>query len=125
MTEGKSLFCGINRKGDEAEVAMKEKHLPAFTVPEKIAAGQAFDLKVDCGGGGKHPNEHAHFIQWVEIYAGDVFLSRVEFTPVVTNPVVTVPVNVYHAGETTIRALSRCNLHGLWESTVTINAGKE
>lgn len=125
MTAEKSLFCGINRKGDEAEAAMKEKHLPAITVPEPIIAGQAFDVKVDCGGGGKHPNEHGHFIQWVELYAGEVFLTRAEFTAVVTNPVATVPVNVYHEGEVTLRALSRCNLHGLWESTVAVNAGKD
>jgi superoxide reductase len=118
----KSLFCGINRKGDEAEVAMKEKHLPGITVPEKITAGQAFEVKLDCWGGGKHPNEHGHFIQWVELYAGDVFLTRVEFTPVVTSPVASITANVYHAGETTLRAVSRCNLHGLWESTLAVNA---
>ena len=124
MAPEKSLFCGINRKGDAAETAMKEKHLPDIRTPDSITAGTAFDVRVDCGGAGKHPNEHGHFIQWVEIYVGDVFLSRTEFTAVVTNPVVTIPAIVYHPGETTIRARSRCNLHGLWESTITVTAAQ-
>ena len=84
MSKERSLFCAVNRKEDEAESGLKEKHVPTLTAPDAIQAGQAFDLKIDCWGGGKHPNEHGHFIQWVEVYAGEVFLTRVEFTAVVT-----------------------------------------
>lgn len=123
MGEGKSLFCGINRKGDEAEQAMQEKHLPDFIIEGEIKAKEAFDVKLDTWGGGKHPNTNEHFIQWVELYAGEVFVTRVEFTPVVSNPVVTIPITLHHPGETELRAISRCNLHGLWESKTTVKVG--
>lgn len=122
MSKERSLFCAVNRKEDEAESGLKEKHVPVLHVPDTVEAGKAFDVKIDCWGDGKHPNEHGHFIQWVELYAGEVFLSRVEFTAVVTQPVATVPVTVYHPGEATLRAISRCNLHGLWEGSVTVTA---
>ncbi|GAX60091.1 desulfoferrodoxin [Candidatus Scalindua japonica] len=85
------------------------------TVPLVLKAGEFYDVKITVGEI-EHPNENEHFIQWIEFYIGDVYLARFDFAPVMTKPDVTIPLKLGHHGlDSTLRVLSHCNLHGLWE----------
>lgn len=106
-------FWKINTSADENQVA-REKHVPVITVEGDTVAGSTVKVTVDVGGG-KHPNESAHHIQWVELRANGLFIARAEFTAAITTPVVTFNV-VVPEGKITLTAIERCNLHGLWES---------
>jgi superoxide reductase len=65
-------------------------------------------------GQAPHPVETTHYIQFIDLYAGPTFLSRITLTPTLPKPKATFflvldePVN--------LRAVSFCNQHGFWES---------
>ena len=114
----RGLFCKINRAEDGND-SLALKHAPTFCIPEKVKAGEPFEVALTVG---EIPaeNEKEHHIQWLELYAGEVFLGRVDFTPEITYPEVTFTIRLAHEMEATLRAISRCNLHGLWESSKKI-----
>jgi superoxide reductase len=81
--------------------AATEKHVP---VVEKIAGG----FKVNVGSV-SHPMEENHFIEWIELIAGDKLY--IQFLEPGQEPEATFQVE---ADQATARAY--CNLHGLWKS---------
>jgi superoxide reductase len=115
------LFCQVNRvKDPNKKEPLEQKHLAVIEVPSEIKSEQFFNLKIKVGEI-DHPNENGHFIQWIELYVGDVYLGRFDLAPVMTKPEVTIPLSIAHGNrKTVLRAVSRCNLHGMWESTKEI-----
>ena len=115
------LFCQVNRvKDPNKKEPLEQKHLAVIEVPSEIKSEQFFNLKIKVGEI-DHPNENGHFIQWIELYVGDVYLGRFDLAPVMTKPEVTIPLSIAHGNrKTVLRAVSRCNLHGMWESTKAI-----
>lgn len=111
------LFCGINhaKSANPEEMSdLEKKHTPVIEVSGAPQEGEPFEVTVKVGEYLKHPNEHSHFIQWIELYSGDTFLGRVDFASERTEPkaVFTVTLDHFHP----LRALEHCNLHGTWES---------
>lgn len=107
----------LNKPKDWANLTnMAKKHVPIIKAPEKVKANESFTVKVKVGGidGVEHPNTLGHWINWVELYAGERLISRVEFEPEVCNGYV-VNLNVTLNETTTLRAREFCNLHGVWE----------
>ena len=110
----KGLCCGINQpQGGKGE--LEKVHVPVICVPERAKAGEPIQVTVRVGKEW-HPMEEGHHIQWVELYSKSNFLTRVDLTPVFTRPEVTVTLvkGALHKA-TTLRAVARCNLHGMWE----------
>lgn len=116
------LFCKVNRVKDiPPKEPLEQKHIPVIKLPDDIKSGQFFNATIRAGEI-EHPNENAHFIQWIELYVSDVYLGRFDFAPVMTKPEITIPLSIAHGGRKTfLRAVLRCNLHGLWESTKEID----
>ena len=100
--KGELVCCGqpMKRFIENTVDAAKEKHVP---VKEKIAGG----LKVKVGSV-PHTMEEKHYIEWVEIVAGDKAYRQ--FLKPGEAPEAFFPVE----GEFTAREY--CNLHGLWKS---------
>ena len=95
---------------------MAKKHVPIIEAPEKVKAKEPFTVKVKVGGidGVEHPNTLGHWINWVELYAGERLISKVEFEPEMCDGYV-VTLNITLNETTTLRAREFCNLHGVWE----------
>jgi len=95
---------------------MAKKHVPIIEAPEKVKAKESFTVKVKVGGidGVEHPNTLGHWINWVELYAGERLISRVEFASEMSDNYV-VTLNVTLNETATLRAQEFCNLHGVWE----------
>ncbi|NPV62016.1 MAG: desulfoferrodoxin [Methanotrichaceae archaeon] len=96
----------------------RESHTPKIDAPEKVKAGEAFEITVSVG---PHPNTVEHSIRSIEIYFyedGRAFnplkLARLEFAPVISEPLATITVKLPKKG--VIHALEYCNLHGLWSN---------
>ena len=114
-----------------------EKHVPVIDAPAKIVAGQPFSVAVTVGKDIPHPNVAEHFIAWVSLfYKSDdgkfVFqLGKADFMshgesaegagkgPSFTEPAVTFTAKINKSG--TLTAMSYCNIHGLWESSVRVD----
>lgn len=106
-----SLFDQINTAQNSNEAVTNEKHLPVITVSDEGNGKRK--VKIDVGGG-KHPNEMDHWIQWVELKVNGLFASRAEFSAKITAPIAEFV--VICEGPCAISALARCNKHGLWEA---------
>ncbi len=107
----------------------KEKHAPVIEAPTKVKAGEPFTVEVSVGKEIPHPNTAEHHIAWIDVFfqpEGNKFLYQVahfEFSAhgevnTFTEPIGAFTMKVEKSG--TIRALSLCNIHGLWESSVAI-----
>ena len=115
-------FLRINRAANLMNLTeLEKKHLPHISIPMKVAAREPFDIEVEVGGMLKHPNEPGHHIQWIELYAEDVFLARIDLTPQLTEPKTVFTIRLDNVGSVKLRAVSRCNLHGLWEVAGTVS----
>jgi len=114
----------------------KEKHVPVIECPDRVKAGEIFEVEVGLGKEIAHPNTTEHHIRWISLYfhpEGAKFtydVARFEFNahgesaagpnqgPVYTHHKVTTSLKVSKAG--TLHALAYCNIHGLWESSKEI-----
>ncbi len=108
----------LNRPEDWTKLTdMAKKHLPTIEAPERVKAKEPFTVKVKVGGidGVEHPNTLSHWINWLELYAGDRWISKVEFAPEITDNYV-VTLNVTLEETVTLKARGYCNLHGVWEA---------
>ena len=121
MSDEKALFCKLNNLANaDNDSPVTKKHIPVITVPPVLKTGEFYDVKITVGKM-EHPNENEHFIQWIEFYIGSVYLGRFDFAPVMTKPEITIPLKLSHSGlNSTLRAVSRCNRHGLWEGTAQV-----
>ena len=75
------MLCGVNIPKDiKALSELEQKHTPVITAPKKVKKDEIFTVTVEVGKLKTHPNEPAHFIEWVELYSGDTFLLRVNLS---------------------------------------------
>ncbi len=98
------------------------KHTPVIEAPEKVNAGEAFKVTITVGST-LHPSQPDHAIHWIELYAGEVQIARVSFTPTLSLPVVTLTVVLDET--TTLRVLSQPNHSSAWEATRPVNVVKK
>lgn len=101
--EGELVCCGAPMNLFEEKIADqgKEKHVPVI---EKVDGG----LKVKVGAN-PHPMEEKHYIEWIEIMAGN------KVTRHYLNPGES-PETVFIAVESNVTAREYCSVHGLWRS---------
>ena len=93
--------CGFKLLKENTTDAATEKHVP---VVEKIDGGYRVTV-----GEVEHPMTEAHYIQWIELIAGNQSLTC--FLQPGDKPEA---VFMTDAGKVTARAY--CNLHGHWKS---------
>ena len=100
---GELVCCGQPMKLYEANTvdAAVEKHVP---VVEKIDGGFKIML-----GSVAHPMEEKHYIEWIEIIAGET-VSRLFLKPGDQ------PEAVFMTDAAQVTARAYCNLHGLWKN---------
>lgn len=117
----KSLFCGINRPADPANMTeLEKKHTPVIECPDTVKSGEPFKVTIKVGEI-PHVMEEGHHIQWLDVYFGQNFNARVDLTPAFTRPEVTLTfVKGGKHRTSTLRVIERCNLHGQWEATKEI-----
>lgn len=117
-----SLFCQVN-SATSGPADKAKTHAPVITVQGDVKAGQPFTVSIKAGEV-SHPMENGHFIQFIDLYSGDIYLSRADFTAELNKPEVSFSVVLPHEGKRKLRAFSRCNLHGIWEGTKEVDVTK-
>lgn len=117
------LLCGVNLPKDKNNLSdLEKKHLPVITAPSKVGKDEEFEVRIEVGKLLTHPNEHAHFIEWIELYCGDTFLSEAYFSGGTSFPVAIFKIRLSHT-HGPLQAWAKCNLHGLWKETKDITIG--
>jgi superoxide reductase len=100
-----------------------EKHVPIIHAPERVSAGEQFELKMTIGDAVGHPNTFEHYISWFKLmYHPDgakfpIELASFDFaahgeSDIFTEPAGLTSVKLQKTG--TVYAISYCNIHGLW-----------
>jgi len=113
-TFGNLIYTFDNAAGEA--LGKREGHTPKIEAPASVKADQIFDLKVTIG---PHPNTVEHSIRWVMVTIEEegrafnpVLLGKASWTPVTTQPEVTLKVKLQKGG--VIHAVAYCNMHGFW-----------
>lgn len=114
-----------------------EKHVPVIELLAKPTKTENVKIAISVGKEIPHPNTTEHHIRWIEVCflpLNEKFpyqLARCEFdshgesvqgpnnSTVYTQPVITLSFATQKSG--TLIALSYCNIHGLWESSLVLN----
>jgi superoxide reductase len=114
-----------------------EKHVPVIECPDKVKAGEMFQVKASIGKEIAHPNTTEHHIRWISLYfhpEGGKFpyqIGHFEFCAhgeSIEGPDAST-VYTHHEASTsmktgkpgTLYAAALCNIHGLWQSEKEIN----
>ena len=117
MSEKEFSLTELNKPEDWTNLTvMAKKHVPIIEAPAKVKAQEHFTVKIKVGGidGIEHPNTLSHWINWIELYAGDRLMSRVDFAPEMCDGYL-MTLNVTLNQTSTLRVRELCNLHGVWE----------
>ncbi len=115
-----NLFCGVNTIKDCNNMSdLEKKHLPVITAPKKVKKDQCFEVTVEVGKLMDHPNIPAHFIEFIDLYADDTFITRMDLTATRTCPIMKACISLDHI-HSSLKAYERCNLHGTWMSETAI-----
>jgi superoxide reductase len=114
FTRNDHLFEESAEKSQEAAV----KHIPAVTVNKQcsfIPEQPCIDVAVRIGAT-LHPMESGHYIQFIECYVDEKFVSRMYITPGVFAAA------CFHlkAGGSKVTVVENCNLHGYWKAEGTL-----
>jgi superoxide reductase len=113
-----------------------EKHVPVIECAEKVKRDEFFTVKVSLGKAVAHPNTTEHHIRWIALYfqpegeKAPLQVAHLEFAAhgesikgpnqgvVYTHHESSVAVKLGKGG--TFFALALCNIHGLWQSSKTV-----
>ncbi len=110
FSQNDTVFEDAMEKSKEGAV----KHIPSVTVNKTcglVPENTCWDVIVRVGET-LHPMEEKHFIQWIDCYVDDKYVSRIQLTPG-TNPAV-----IFHlkAAGSKVKIVEMCNLHGHWQA---------
>lgn len=115
-----------------------EKHVPVIELAPGAGAGQPRRVTVSVGRAVAHPNTTAHHICWIDLYflpegaRLPIQVGRVEFSahgaaaqgadsgPVYTQPEAVFSFTAAVPGQ--LHAAAYCNIHGLWEGRLAVDA---
>ena len=114
----------------------EEKHVPVIEAPQKVSKGEFFEITVTIGKEVAHPNKTEHHIGWIEVFfkpESSKFpynVARTDFNAhgSSTDGADTSGIYTHHRSSVsfktdepgTIFAISYCNIHGLWQSSMDI-----
>ena len=103
----------------------KEKHVPIIERGKGHGGTHENIVIVTVGKEVAHPNTIEHHIVWIDLFGVKketnqvIFIGRCEFSATVSEPTATfkvVNLDQYKA----LGAVSYCNLHGIWKSTLEL-----
>lgn len=120
-----TLFDSINRiKIPGKKTPLEMSHSPFITVPKSVKSGEIFTVEVSVGEK-VHDMGPTHWIEYIELAIGNESVGRVNFqSRGFLKPKATFNIALTKElapnGLVSLIVYQRCNLHGLWESTVDI-----
>jgi superoxide reductase len=119
---GEDLVPEITPDFDHNKTAHDPKHTPKITAPDKVKAGEWFDVTVEVGDEARHPSLIEHHVRWIAIYKDDVEIARAYLHPVMSTPKVTFTIRLEQSCK--LRALEEPTHTAAWESSKDIKVEK-
>jgi len=95
------------------------KHTPEITLGTKDASGYTL-VEVTVGQNGIiHPSEPNHWIYEIELYGDNKLIEKVALEPMISRGYLGARVKLDNIA--TLSAVAKCNLHGSWESHISLS----
>jgi len=116
----KSSFNRIKMSPKDVKSLTKgeKKHTPEITIKDKDSKGFTL-IEINVGSGGIiHPSTKSHWIDFIELYADNNLVGRTELEGEISRGFSSFSVNLKNIKS--LKAVSGCNLHGIWETTHTM-----
>ena len=100
---------------------LERKHVPLIEAPQKVKAGEWFNLTVRVGFLMEHPSNPGHWITAIRLFVDSKEVCKMRFnTGGISAPAASFRIRIYK--ESRIEAVGKCNLHGMWAADpVTIS----
>jgi len=108
----------IKIKDSKKPTSGELKHSPLITVGKKDKKGFTL-VEVNIGQEGIiHPSSQKHWIYEIELFADDKKVSIVSLEPKISRGYLSCRVDLSNVK--TLKAISKCNLHGIYTTTIKI-----
>ena len=107
---------------DHVKTGHDPKHTPKITAPDKVKAGQWFDVTVEVGDEARHPSLVEHHVRSITIYKDDVEIARAYLHPVFSTPKVTFTIRLEQSAK--LRAMEEPTHTAQWEASKNITVEK-
>ena len=109
----------ISKEEKELRKDYFDRHTPHVICTSTAKRGEKFKVKVRLGDQYPHPDQHDHYIQYVQLWNRETLLAESRFSPGITGNVPGhVEVDFYIVPEISMNltAMALCTNHGLWQS---------
>jgi superoxide reductase len=115
----------INRYEDISQIEREAKkdyidrHSPFIHCADQAVSGKVLPVRVKVGDAYVHPDEHDHYIAWVQLWNGEKMLAQTSFTAGGLGNLpghIEVEFNIVPTANMKLMAMSFCTKHGLWQS---------
>ena len=116
------IFTSVDISKEEKEVRKDyfDRHTPVVICEKSAREGEKFRVKVRLGTEYTHPDDHDHYIKYVQLWNRETFLAEAHFAPgALGNKPEHAEVDFYIVPgpvSMNLSAMSVCTKHGLWQS---------
>ena len=107
---------------DHLKTGHDPKHTPKITAPDKVKAGDWFDVTVEVGDEARHPSLVEHHVRFITIYKDVVEVARAYLHPVFRTPKVTFTIRLEQSAK--IRAMEEPTHTAQWEASKSVTVEK-
>lgn len=116
----KSSFNRIKMSPKDVKNLTKgeKKHTPQITIKDKDSKGFTL-IEINVGSDGIiHPSTKNHWIDFIKLYADNKLVGHTELEGEISRGFSSFSVNLKNIKS--LKAVSGCNLHGIWETSHTL-----
>ena len=109
----------IDREEKESRKDYFDRHIPVVICENRARKGEKFAVRIRVGTEYTHPDDHNHYIKYVQLWNREVLLAQAEFPPGTLGnqkSQVEVTFHIIPKASMNLRAMSYCTNHGLWQS---------
>ena len=109
----------IDREEKEIRKDYFDRHMPVIVCDRKAETGKKFAVNVRVGTEYTHPDDHNHYIKYVQLWNRETLLAQAEFPPGTLGnrkSQVEVIFHIIPKASMNLRAMAYCTNHGLWQS---------
>ena len=116
------VFKPVDISKEEKEVRKDyfDRHTPHVICNDSAKEGEKFKVKVKVGDQYPHPDDHNHYISYVQLWNRETMLAEARFTSgAFGNQKTNVEVDFYIIPgpvSMNLSAMALCTNHGLWQS---------
>jgi len=115
------IFTATDIDKEEKEIRKDyfDRHMPVVICDKNAGKGEKFAVKIRVGTNYSHPDDHNHYIKYVQLWNRETLIAQADFPPGTMgnkSSQVEVIFNIVPKASMNLRAMAYCTNHGLWQS---------